>query len=353
MVVPTRRTALWVVPVADLAGVARHVLDVVRAGLPGWSLVVLGPPGPLADRLAEQGAAVVADPGFGVDAGPTSSVRVLRSTIRALRPEVTHSHLAFADVVLAATPGDTLRVSTEHGIAGDRLLYQSGAVKARLKEAMHAARLRRFDRLLAVSHATADAMRAAWHVSAPITVIPNGVDPVGRPQAVPDADGVHVASISRLAPEKRIPQLLEAFALVRQREPLARLTLAGTGPLERELRATVDRLGLQDAVTMPGFVDAADLLGRADVLVQLSAWENCSYSLLDAVARGVGVVASPVGGNPELLPPRCLADPADHDAVAAAILAQAEPGPTRPSLPATVPTVAAMAARIAEVYESL
>ena len=78
----------------------------------------------------EQGAAVVADPGFGVDAGPTSSVRVLRSTIRALRPEVTHSHLAFADVVLAATPGDTLRVSTEHGIAPDQALYQSSRVRA-------------------------------------------------------------------------------------------------------------------------------------------------------------------------------------------------------------------------------
>ena len=47
----TARTALWVVPVSDLAGVARHVLDVAGAGLPGWRLTVLAPPGPLPDRL--------------------------------------------------------------------------------------------------------------------------------------------------------------------------------------------------------------------------------------------------------------------------------------------------------------
>ena len=64
---------LWVVPVADLGGVARHVLDVARVGLPGLRLAVLCPEGPLAERLREQGAAVFTGD-VGPDAGLAASV---------------------------------------------------------------------------------------------------------------------------------------------------------------------------------------------------------------------------------------------------------------------------------------
>ena len=73
MIPEAARTALapltlWVVPVADLGGVARHVLDVARVGLPGLRLAVLYPEGPLAERLREQGAAVFTG-AVGPDAG--------------------------------------------------------------------------------------------------------------------------------------------------------------------------------------------------------------------------------------------------------------------------------------------
>ena len=74
---------LWVVPVADLGGVARHVLDVVRVGLPGLRLAVLCPEGALAARLRELGAAVFTGH-FGPDAGLAASVRTLRRTVRTL-----------------------------------------------------------------------------------------------------------------------------------------------------------------------------------------------------------------------------------------------------------------------------
>ena len=65
-------TALWVVPVSDLAGVARHVLDVARSGIPGWRLVVLTPPGDLPAQLLKAGAAVLERP-FGPDHGLRAS----------------------------------------------------------------------------------------------------------------------------------------------------------------------------------------------------------------------------------------------------------------------------------------
>ena len=58
----TPPTALWVIPVSDLAGVARHALDVARAGIPGWRVVFLTPPGDLPRELRAVGAAVGRNP---------------------------------------------------------------------------------------------------------------------------------------------------------------------------------------------------------------------------------------------------------------------------------------------------
>ncbi|WP_241660216.1 glycosyltransferase family 4 protein [Propioniciclava tarda] len=191
-------------------------------------------------------------------------------------------------------------------------------------------------------------MAAKWHPRQPITVIPNGVDPLDA--AAPSEPGLRFASIARLAPEKRLGDLLRAFGQLRATHPAATLTVAGTGPLDGQLRQDAARLGIADAVSFPGYVQAPAVLSETDVLVQLSVWENCSYSLLDAVAHGRGVVASGVGGNPEILPPQCLADPDDPSAVAAAMAEQGLQPDRRPVLKPGWPTVATMTARIAEVY---
>ena len=90
-------------------------------------------------------------------------------------------------------------------------------------------------------------------------------------------------------------------------------------------------------------------MAEHDVLAMLSVWENCSYALLDGLVHGIGVVAAPVGGNPEMLPDRCLVDPADDEATAAALVEQGRVIDARPG-PAGWPTVADMAAAIGEVY---
>lgn len=353
------RTALWVVPVADLGGVARHVLDVAGAGIPGWRLVVLCPAGPLADRLRTLGADVRTGP-IGPAAGTRASVVTLRHTVRAVRPALVHSHLSHADIVAAlATPRGIPIVTTEHGIAADDRVYHGSTQRARLMADVHRMRLRRAAAIVAVSEATRTAMLDKWHPRTPITVIHNGIDRpadleprTARRHRAP-RDGGHVVALARLAPEKRLPELVDAFAVLRRRRPRARLTLAGIGPLDGALRAQVRRLGLDDAVELPGHVEAGPLLARADVVAQLSVWENCSYTLLDAIVAGLGVVASPVGGNPELLPARCLVDPADPAAVADRLAAQADDPTARPWLPDGWPSVADMCARIADVYAAL
>ena len=342
----TPPTALWAIPVSDLAGVARHVLDVARAGIPGWRLVVLAPPGALPERLRDLGAEVVAAP-FGPGHGLRASVATLREVVRRERPAVVHSHLAHADIVAALAVGRGPKlVTTEHGIARDDVVYHQSSARTRLMAAAHTARLRRFDAAIAVSRATAEAMRDKWHPRREVVVVPNGVDPV--PHAAPTA-GLRVLSLARLAPEKRLPSLVDAFADLHRTHPGARLTLAGTGPEEHALSDQVRRLRLEGVVDLPGFVDPEAAMAEHDVLAMLSVWENCSYALLDAATRGLGVVASDVGGNPEILPAPSLVRAEDPSAVAGALAQQGLDLSTRPSL-TDWPRVDDMCRAIAEAY---
>ncbi|MBL0749119.1 glycosyltransferase family 4 protein [Nocardioides sp. G10] len=348
----TQPTALWAIPVSDLAGVARHVLDVARNGIPGWRLVFLTPPGDLPRELRAVGAEVV-EGDFGPAHGLRSSARTLRKVVRRERPAVVHTHLAYADIVSALVVRGPRLVTTEHGIARDDVVYHRSTAKGRVMALAHTARMRRFDAAIAVSRATADAMVQKWHPKVPITVIPNGVDVVSRlaplaPQPSREP-GLRVLSLARLSPEKRLPALVDGFAALHRTHPEARLTLAGTGPEDAALRAQVARLALTDAVAMPGFVDPDVAMAEHDVLAMLSVWENCSYALLDAAARGMGVVASPVGGNPEILPASSLVDAADSGAVATALAAQGLEPEVRPGL-VDWPSVAEMCARVASTY---
>jgi glycosyltransferase involved in cell wall biosynthesis len=279
--------------------------------------------------LKAVGAAVLEVP-FGPEHGLRTSAKTLRHAVARLRPDVVHTHLSYADIVAALTIGrGPGLVTTEHGIALDDLVYHRSVAKARAMAAAHKARLRRFDAAIAVSQATASAMNSKWDAHASITVIPNGLD---RSTVGTRPPGLRVLSLARLAPEKRLDNLVDGFAALVSLHPTATLTLAGSGPLEDELRRQVGQLGLADRVSLPGFVDAQAAMAEHDVLAMLSVWENCSYALLDAAGAGLGVVASSVGGNPEILPARCLVDATDAPAVAHSLARQGLDPAQRPDL---------------------
>ncbi len=334
--------ALWLVPVPELGGVARHVLDVAARGLPGYRLAVLAPRGALTKQLQELGVKVV-EAAFGTQAGFVRSCWSLHRAIRQLQPAVIHSHLAYADFVAVSVhtlhrlravgkrQGQLAQlVTTEHGIAGSGSIYQGSWLKAELRALAHRLRLRLTDQKIAVSQSTARQMQRRWGARG-VEVIYNGVDvaAVQNRVAAQEQDragqqaGPRVLSLARLAPEKGLMYLLEAFARLRQDYyPQARLEFAGSGPLLAALQKRVEALGLAEAVTFSGFVDAAAAMARSDILVQLSAWENCSYTLLDAKAAGLAVLASRVGGNPEILTDaELLAGPGQLPAEEAAVTA--------------------------------
>lgn len=107
--------------------------------------------------------------------------------------------------------------------------------------------------------------------------------------------------ISNFRPVKRVPDIVRAFALVRERVP-AVLILVGDGPQRPEVEAEVERLGLTSVVRFLGKVNVvADLLRSADLYLLPSESESFGLSALEAMACGVPVIGTDVGGLPEVV----------------------------------------------------
>ena len=133
-----------------------------------------------------------------------------------------------------------------------------------------------------------------------------------------------IGAVTRFYPAKGIRYLLDAFAIVLGTHPRARLVLVGQGPQEAELRARCDALGIAARVVFAGFRrDAETYVGGFDVAAVPSIEEGFGLVALEALAVGVPVVASRVGGLPDIVrdgETGLLVPPADPDALAAALL---------------------------------
>lgn len=163
--------------------------------------------------------------------------------------------------------------------------------------------------VVAVSERSAQALQSVCGVTRPTFVRPPLLpDPVAaaweRPRPAADRDVV-ITCVARLYVTKGLVYLLEAMAEVRARHPAARLRVYGDGPLRDELHAHATRLGLDAAAIFPGaFTTRADLariLSEADIFVMSSILEGQPLGLVEAMAYGCPIVATTVGGIPELI----------------------------------------------------
>jgi glycosyltransferase involved in cell wall biosynthesis len=119
-------------------------------------------------------------------------------------------------------------------------------------------------------------------------------------------NGPLVGVVARLQAEKGVEYFLEAAATILQYVPHVHFLVIGDGPLLRELQAYAGLLGVQERVHFLGFrMDAQALIGLLDVLVVPSLSEGTPLVTLEAMAAGVPVVASAVGGIPEQIRHHC------------------------------------------------
>jgi glycosyltransferase involved in cell wall biosynthesis len=315
-------------------GVAFHVQTLARC-LPdhGVDTTVACPPGPWADDLVASGVAVVEVPMVREISAVTdlAALRRLRAAAGTGGHDLVHTHSAKAGVLgrLAARSRHLPAVHTPHAwsfLAGGR---RSAPVYRRIERAL----ARSTDALICVSEGerrrglqVADAER--------LTVVANGI-------ALPDAgserratdSGVVLGTVARLAPQKGVAHLLEAFALVRRLRPEARLAIAGDGPLRGDLEQLARRLGIADSVTFAGAVSSPwSFLAGLDLFVLPSLWEGLPYALLEAMASGLACVATAVDGVAEAIPDRrfgTVVEPADSAWLGREILALVDDPRTR------------------------
>lgn len=117
-----------------------------------------------------------------------------------------------------------------------------------------------------------------------------------------EADDVLVVIVANLRREKAYPDLMAAARLVLDAGAPAKFVAVGQGPLEVELRRLHDRLGLGEAFRFLGYrQDAARVVAGADLFTLSSRHEGLPLALMEALALGVPVVATAVGGIPEIV----------------------------------------------------
>ncbi len=211
------------------------------------------------------------------------------------------------------------------------------SLRVRLYDAIHLRMMRRAEVVIAVSQALRETVVRAGVRPERAVVVRNAfssatAEPDGRlRRQLGLAEEVPlVLSVGRLSPEKGHRYLLAAAELLRQQGRRFALVLVGEGRERARLERQRERLGLRDCVHLLGFrTDVAQLLGEAAVFVLPSLSEGLPNAVLEAFAAGTPVVASAVGGLPEvveegetgyLIPPRdpraladriaaCLQDP--------------------------------------------
>ena len=292
----------------DVGGLERNVVNQVREA-PRLNQRVevycLERPGALAGRVEELGGRIVC-----FDKPPGPRLRLigrLRSEFRRSRPDVVHTHQAgglFYAATAARLAGAPLIVHTEHGKH-----YAGKPSNARLGR-LGGLHVKRF---YCLNQDMADeAIDAKVVPKRKVRVIDNGIDLTrfrepGDPAALRASLGIPhdapvVGTAGRLTEIKRQDVLIKAFARLKAKIPAAHLVLVGDGELRGELGELARSLGVAESVHFAGYTTSPQHYHHLfDVFALSSRAEGTPQAIIEAGAAGRPVVASKVGGIPELV----------------------------------------------------
>jgi glycosyltransferase involved in cell wall biosynthesis len=258
---------------------------------------------------------------------PRGLVRLVR-LVRAWKPDVIHSHMVHANLMAR---GLRLLVRIPAVVSTIHNVYEGG----RLRMAAYRLTNGLVDHMTIVSQAAADRFIGEGIVPKELlTVVANGVDtdlfrnvPAGTREALRQSlglgDGCTWLAVGRFEVAKDYPNMLRAFAKVRERQPRTVLLLVGRGSLQADTEALAGTLGPAGGVRFLGVrSDVPEIMSAADGYVMSSAWEGMPIVLLEAGAAGLPIVATRVGGNEEVVLDEAsgfLVPPRDHEALGLAM----------------------------------
>lgn len=250
------------------------------------SVICLGAGGPLADELEDSGANVRIVPWSGARSDVARSW-TFWSGLSMERPDIVHVHHGGLAVRLLSR------------LAGARVVVQH--VHSRTLEdkatPIDQVNFRDASAVIATSNAVACCLRAST-----VEVIYPGMESLPEPAPLHAKNELLLGVAARLVPLKGIDTLIRAAAKVRERGLKIRVQIAGSGPSESSLRELVHELGMDDWIEFAGWLAGLRTLRENwDVAVVPSLEEGFGLSALEAMAVGRAVIASRVGGLPELV----------------------------------------------------
>jgi glycosyltransferase involved in cell wall biosynthesis len=267
---------------ASIAGMVRMLATQLDPEAYRLSACFLGRPGPWTAALNDSGVATsaVAWPSPLQLWGAHRFWKFLRSR----RPDLLHIHYG----------GRSVRRLARAATGAPQVMHLHGRVRNESDFRPMTLQLIDVDAVIATSYAVADMVKADH-----VRVVYPGVSLTG---SIVARDPWTIGAAGRLVPIKGYDLLIEAFAEVRAKHPGARLEIAGEGPSRADLERRVAILGLGHAVTFLGWCENLPaLMARWSLFVQPSMEEALGITVLQAMASGLPVVASDVGGLPEIV----------------------------------------------------
>lgn len=278
----------------------------------GHDVIVASARGSYDALLADHGVRVIDVPEPVAARQATRSLAALWRLIRSERPDVIHAHMMSSAVLaypVAKTLGAAL-VTTVHN-SFDR----------------HSALMRLGDVVVAVSEAERQQLVARGFPARKVVTVLNGADRSPREELPFDDIGPlatpAIVSLSGLHARKAVQDIISAFAEVSADFPDWHLNIIGGGPDRRRLEEQVGELGLSESVHFMGSTwTPRPLLDTAQIFVSASLADPCPLTVTEARAAGCAIVATAVGGVPEVLDhgeAGQLVPPSDPSAMARAL----------------------------------
>ena len=299
----------------DCGGLERVVVDLARHGsMHGQqvSVLCLERPGLLAPQVERLGVRVVC-----LNKPPGVCWEMRKSALAAmklLQPDVLHTHqlAALFYIAPAAAKAGTRVVHTEHS---NHLARAPGWIRRWRYRLMLGWAGRGSGRFCCVAPDIArEVTRLGVLPRRNVHIVPNGIDTaedmpaterlLSRAKLGIPTDASVIGTVGRLHPVKQQDLLIRAFAGLRRHLPGAHLVIVGEGPAHRELVELSQALSLSGSVHFTGYsAQPQRFLQIMDVFALTSRWEGMPLAVLEAWAAGLPVVASAVGGIPELVRP--------------------------------------------------
>ena len=314
----------------NAGGLERVAIDLAVAHLRRGhqsAIFCLGQPGVLAQQAEAAGVAVQA---FGKLPGLNPQVCWrMRGALRLRRADVVHAHnpgVHHYATLAAKLAGVPVVINTRHGVSGSSgRPYSEKYFKKTLRWTGKVVYVSRDSQRYYTDHGIVPAAQGV--------TIWNGIplEPFLSAQRTPATDGrLRLVTLGRLVPVKAHATLLAAFAQVRQQLPNTELRIYGTGELRAALEADIERLGLGGHAFLCGETrQVAEVLAAADAFVFSSTSEGLPMVILEAMAAGLAIISTRVGGVAEVAPEGEAAwycEPGDAGALAALIVQAARSG---------------------------